>query len=642
MSLIRQIRLLLLVVVLLAVTGSMAVHLVSARESLQTQIRVKNSDNAHALALALSQQAGDQRLMELAMAAQFDTGFYRSIRLVRTDGTVAFERHADTSPMEAPAWFITVMPIASEPGLAQVSDGWRALGRVEVVSHTSYAHDELWSAVLQDAGWMVLVAVGAVLLGGAVVHRIRRPLDAAVAQAQALVEGRYVSIEESRVPELSRLTTAMNAMVQRVRVLFESQATQVETLRRQAHADPLTGVAHRAYFMERLAALAGREDGAEGGAVVLVRLADVAGLNMSLGRETTDRALMAIARALLAYPERAPDCFVGRLNGSDFALCLPYADMASETAASIANGLRLSLPAIGPTVHVHLGAVSMPRDATIGAAMSQADLALARAESRGPFAVEVVSETAPGGAGRGERAWRTHILAAVAEGRTRLVEYPVIDRQGALSHLECPLRMQLDLGGAYDAAARWLPLAVRSRLTAQVDSHAVRLVLSAIDADGQPRGVNIATASLADAAFAGHLRLMLQETPRLARCLWLEFNESAALERFDVVQEFGRLLRPLGVRIGLEHAGERLVQIERLYELGLDYVKLDAALCAGVCGNGAVRDFVKTTAALLHALSMQVQAEGVRDGADVEALWACGVDAVTGPWASAAFKPPVQ
>jgi len=286
--------------------------------------------------------------------------------------------------------------------------------------------------------------------------------------------------------------------------------------------------------------------------------------------------------------------------------------------------------------------VSMPRDATIGAAMSQADLALARAESRGPFAVEVVSETAPGGAGRGERAWRTHILAAVAEGRTRLVEYPVIDRQGALSHLECPLRMQLDLGGAYDAAARWLPLAVRSRLTAQVDSHAVRLVLSAIDADGQPRGVNIATASLADAAFAGHLRLMLQETPRLARCLWLEFNESAALERFDVVQEFGRLLRPLGVRIGLEHAGERLVQIERLYELGLDYVKLDAALCAGVCGNGAVRDFVKTTAALLHALSMQVQAEGVRDGADVEALWACGVDAVTGPWASAAFKPPVQ
>jgi EAL domain-containing protein (putative c-di-GMP-specific phosphodiesterase class I) len=133
---------------------------------------------------------------------------------------------------------------------------------------------------------------------------------------------------------------------------------------------------------------------------------------------------------------------------------------------------------------------------------------------------------------------------------------------------------------------------------------------------------------------------MLQETARPARVLWIEVAESAALERFDVVQEFGRLLRPLGVRFGLEHAGERLGQIERLYELGLDYVKLDAALCAGVAGNGAARDFVRTTAALLHALSVQVHAEGVRDAADAEALWACGVDAITGPWASSNFRPP--
>ena len=91
---------------LLAVAGSMAVHLLSARETLQTQMRMKNSDNAQALALSLSQQQGDARLMEIAMAAQFDTGFYRSIRLVRTDGTVFFERRAESRPLEAPRWFV--------------------------------------------------------------------------------------------------------------------------------------------------------------------------------------------------------------------------------------------------------------------------------------------------------------------------------------------------------------------------------------------------------------------------------------------------------------------------------------------------------------------------------------------------------
>jgi EAL domain-containing protein (putative c-di-GMP-specific phosphodiesterase class I) len=39
--------------------------------------------------------------------------------------------------------------------------------------------------------------------------------------------------------------------------------------------------------------------------------------------------------------------------------------------------------------------------------------------------------------------------------------------------------------------------------------------------------------------------------------------------------------------------------------------------------------------AMLHGLSLQVIAEGVDDPLDVTALWDCGVDALTGPWASA-------
>jgi EAL domain-containing protein (putative c-di-GMP-specific phosphodiesterase class I) len=161
------------------------------------------------------------------------------------------------------------------------------------------------------------------------------------------------------------------------------------------------------------------------------------------------------------------------------------------------------------------------------------------------------------------------------------------------------------------------------------------LALEAIAADGVARSVNIAGASLAEGGFAAHLRHQLLDRPALARQLWIEVSERAALEQFDLVQEFAQLLRPLGVRIGIEHAGPRLHQIERLYELGLHYVKLDAALCAGVARSDAARDFVRSTVALLHALSIQVQAEGLADAADVDVLWDCGVDAVTGPWASA-------
>ena len=82
MSLIGQIWLKLFLVLVLAFLGSVAVHTDAMRETLQTQLRLKNSDNATALALVLSQQKGDAALMELAMSAQFDTGFYRRIRFV--------------------------------------------------------------------------------------------------------------------------------------------------------------------------------------------------------------------------------------------------------------------------------------------------------------------------------------------------------------------------------------------------------------------------------------------------------------------------------------------------------------------------------------------------------------------------------
>ena len=55
MSLIRQIGLLLLATLVLAWAGSVAVNVQSVRETLQTQLRLKNSDNATALALVLSQ-----------------------------------------------------------------------------------------------------------------------------------------------------------------------------------------------------------------------------------------------------------------------------------------------------------------------------------------------------------------------------------------------------------------------------------------------------------------------------------------------------------------------------------------------------------------------------------------------------------
>ena len=343
---------------------------------------------------------------------------------------------------------------------------------------------------------------------------------------------------------------------------------------------------------------------------------------------------MTIAQSLKPYTEGIKGCFIGRLNGSDFALCLPASGVALETAQTVAEALRLVLPTLGSGAAVCMGAVEMHREMLPGRAMSAADEALARAEMRGAFAVELGSEPPGAIAVLGEGAWRQRIMQALEQQRVRLMEFPVLNVHRQLVHLECPLRLQLESDGGFEPAARWLPLAARSRLTVDIDERALTLALQAAHHDGQVRCVNLSPASLADSGFAARLRARLWTTPQAARLIWLEIDESAAVEHFDLLRELTRQLRPTGVRFGIEHAGERLGQIPRLFEAGLDYVKLDASVTIGVGRDDHRALFVRGTVTLLHGMSIQVYAEGVSDSLDASRLWDCGIDGATGPWIS--------
>ena len=640
MSLIRQIRLLLLSTLLLAFIGSAGLTVQSARNTLSTQLQLKNNDNAVLLAQVLSQQRGDAELMSLVMSAQFDTGFYRSIRFVGADAKPIFERSANLAAAVAPQWFVDLLPIASVPGIAQVSDGWRALGSVEVVSQAAFAHDDLWRASVASAVALGVLGVIMAILSRVVVQRIRRPLERTVEQAQALVDGRFISVPEPRVPELQRLTQAMNAMVGRVKLMFEAQTAQVETLREQAYVDPISGLANRNHFIGMLNAARQSDYADPDAGLVLLRLIDLAELNRQLGRASADKMIAAIAQALLSYSDRIAGCQVGRLNGSDFALYLPVGGQAFETAQSVADSMRNILPVYGSQVVIAVGAVEILPDHGLRDVLALADGALARAESRGAFAVELAEQTpardgGPLAVAMGEGAWRDNLLSAMANSRARLVRFPVIDAQLQAIHLECPLRLQLVAEGGFETAAHWLPLALRSRLTASIDELAVRLALDEIEAHGQNLCVNLSPASLLDNGFASRLRGQLGQRPNQARRLSLEVHEIAAVEHFDLVQELSHQLRPLGVRFGLEHAGQRLSRIERLFEAGLDYVKLDAAVIHGIDSDDARANFLRSLVLMLHGLSLKVFAEGVSTKAESAAAWQAGVDGQTGAWASA-------
>lgn len=136
------------------------------------------------------------------------------------------------------------------------------------------------------------------------------------------------------------------------------------------------------------------------------------------------------------------------------------------------------------------------------------------------------------------------------------------------------------------------------------------------------------------------LRELVFQSPQVARKLGLELAEAAAIQHFELLHELGRQLRPLGVQLGLEHAGAGLAQVDRLFQAGLDYVKLDASVVTRLADDAARIAFVRGMVIMLHSLNLKVYAEGVSEVSDAQALWDCGVDGITGPWATAQLIKP--
>ena len=630
MSMIARVRALLLLLLLPALLGSALLHALTIRDALREQLRQRNQDAAGMLALALAQQHADPALLGLVVSAQFDAGHYRSIVLHDAGGRPLVERHGAPPRPAAPAWFVAALPLDVPPGVALVTDGWKPLGRLEVATHPAWAHGALWTALLRSMALLAALGFVAALAAGVALRAWRKPLEATIAQARSLEEGRFVIAEEPAVPELRQVTRSMNSLVGRLRGQFEAQAAEVDRVRGLAHLDLVTGLPHRRHALSLLdAALTDAPAGLN--AVLITRLHGLAALNRRLGHDGADQLLAALAEEVRHVAAEVEGAFAGRLNGSDFVLYLPHGGHAEATTKLLAHTLRAALEGLDAMADFAIGTVVGHRGVSATRVLAAADLALARAEAGGPFGVEVARYDAVAGLPLGEQDWRRHLEAALAQQRVQLAEHPVRERGGALLMHDCPLRLQLMPQAPFESAARWLPMAARHALTPQVDLLALDLALRAITIDGVARGVHMAAASLADPGFAHGVRERLAQSPLAARALWIELPESAATACRAALIEAATDWRRCGARIGMGHAGDALHRLPMLPTLGLDFIKVDGRHLRGLATDEGLRALARALVTLVQPLGLLLLAGDIHDADDLQALWALGFDAATGP-----------
>jgi diguanylate cyclase (GGDEF)-like protein len=502
-----------------------------------------------------------------------------------------------------------------------------------VVSHNSFAYQALWRGNRRLLGWFLAGALLCGAIGTLVLRSITRPLGEVVKQAEAIGGRRFITIQEPRTREFRSVVRAMNTLSGQVRGMLEEESAQLEKLRRDAQYDALTGLANREHFMKNIQSALTDENAAPSGALFILRLPDLIGMNRTLGREATDVLLKRVAATLqVSCPD--PSCLVGRLNGSDFAVLAPDVDLVAEQARHIFARVQLSIndPSTVAQHAVLLGAAAYRHGDPVSQVLSRADLALSHAPQEGGCSVEIGDaniEWKP--ASSMLATWRVLIETALEQKRVQFATYPTLNGEGGLIHYEAPARMQGTESAAWMPAQEFMPWVSRLGLIERIDAVVFERALDWLQANGDAICLNMSAQSVCDPQQGARFAQALKNSPSLAERLWIDIPEFVAYRHAGEFRAFCSLLKPLGCKIGLEHVGNQIGRMGELYDVGLDYLKIDSVIIRDIDRSVGNQTFLRGLCTIAHAMGMMAIAEGVLNRQEAECLKGLGFNGMTGP-----------
>jgi len=634
MSLIKQLWIGIIVLLLLALGGSFAISITSAKNYLEEQLRVKNMDNATSLALSMSQMEKDPVTLELLISAQFDTGHYEYITLTDPQKKMLVERRYEENQnnqkaFNVPHWFTQLVNFDAAPGIAQIQDGWQQYGTLTVKSHSRYAWQALWNSTSQLLTWFVVAAVLSGLIGTFILKFISSPLNTVIKQAEAIGQRRFVTSDEPKTTEFQRLVRAMNTLSQSVKTMLEKETKQLEKLRRESQLDALTELPNRNHFLNLLESKLNRDDSDSAGVIAIVRFLNLADINNHLGRAAADHALLQIAGVFHQFISRYSGSQAGRLNGSDFVLVISSNPSAETIGAELSEQLTAQLNEDElRTIQLPIAVSTYNRGEKRNELLHKLDGALAQAELKGNRAIITLNNTHQPLAHRNLSDWREAITQALEHKKLQLAQFPVSSPSGELLHFESPVRLLLD--DDWQPAGYFMPWAARLGIMPAIDLEVIKAALNSSDKKSAI-AINISADSLCSATFREQAISLLNHSLTKAKYLWLEFPESCALRHMAELRSFTNALRAIGCHVGLEHVGLEFTKIRELQDIGLQYLKIDGAIIRDIDSNLGNQQFLSGLCKIGHSLGMIMIAEGVNSKAEKEKLEQLDIDGLTGP-----------
>jgi diguanylate cyclase (GGDEF)-like protein/PAS domain S-box-containing protein len=413
-----------------------------------------------------------------------------------------------------------------------------------------------------------------------------------------------------------------------------------EQLEYQAFHDPLTGLANRALFRDRVEqALKRRDRIHEGLAVLLLDLDAFKTINDSLGHIAGDQLLVIAAERLRAVVR--PSDTISRLGGDEFAILLDGTDDTDSTlvvAQRILDGLsgNVLLEGRQVTLRASVGvAFGRPHD-TVTDLLRNADAAMYRAKSQGRGVVALFE---PGmlNAAMVRLEVEAEIRMALAREEFVLAYQPTVDfTTREVVGVEALVRWNHPVRGLLQPVD-FVPLAEENGLIVEIGIWVLGEACQQA-ADWRRRGltkgefamaVNVSARQLVGDDLIHHVDSALERSGLDPADLIVEVTESAVLEFPDQAVATLAALRSRGIRVAIDDFGTGYSSLSQLQTLPVDILKIDRAFVAGA-GTAAEATVTETLVQLGRMLNLRTIAEGIETAAEAATLAALGCNLAQG------------
>ena len=632
MSLIKQIRIAISVIILMVAAGCLFLGVYDDHRFMAEQLQKKNNDNANGLAITLSNIQKDNITVELIISAQFDMGNYRRIAIVSPENKTMIERVNRNPHSVAPAWFQSLFSISIHPGVASIQSGWQQYGTLILESEPSLAYDQLWETSRHALLWALLVAFLSYVISGVWLKRILKPLDDVIGQAEALGERKYITIEEPKTEEFKKLVHTMNTLSGRVRSMVTAESERLNVFNQQINYDEVTGLMNQAHFSNTVA-VALKDDSFVEGMLILVQLRNLSEIDKQLGYSVTNQLIKKVGDAIRQQAEHYADVVSGRISGGMFGIFSrqPLNDFA------VAAEFKLVLEKLNAAqqlmqfqfVVAHTKTKKGDDFADIHRVM-QFILDLSSDQAVVPMRVmnaNSILTSRKNYLGQ----WKEQFLQAIEHKNIKLARYPVMQREQQLLHYECPLRLHIDEGDQWLAAGAFIDWASQLDMIKTLDGLALDCAVDMLHKSDDSLSVNVSAAAMRSDEYRAKIQNLMQTIQQPAR-LSFEVSEEAAFSDFLQFREFVYLVKSLGCMVGMEHVATRMAQLGDLHELGLDFVKFDASLIRDIHLRPQQQSLLRGLCMMVRTMGIMPIAEGVRNQEELDSLNAVGIEAVTGPF----------